>query len=240
VPKIKAVTLAAHREMQRTALLDAARALLAEGGTDALTFPALAARTGLARSSVYEYFGSRGAVVEALFAADFPVWTAQIEDAMSEAPTPQGRVEAYVRAQLELAGDPRHRALAAVSSAELGADTRDRIRASHGALADLVVSALRELGHERPETTAVLLQGLVETVVRRLDPGAGEDRRAVADTAVSFALRGVGADPVRAAAVDGGAAACTGDAGDAGGGGDAAGTGSSRIRPNPSSASGSR
>ena len=54
--------------MQRAALLDAARSLLSEGGTDALTFPALAERTGLARSSVYEYFRSRAAVVEELHA----------------------------------------------------------------------------------------------------------------------------------------------------------------------------
>ncbi|HEY3478988.1 MAG TPA: helix-turn-helix domain-containing protein, partial [Streptomyces sp.] len=48
--------MAEHRTMQRRALLDAARSLLTEGGTEALTFPALAERTGLARSSVYEYF----------------------------------------------------------------------------------------------------------------------------------------------------------------------------------------
>ena len=69
--------------MQRSALLDAARALLSEGGTDALTFPALAQRTGLARSSVYEYFRSRGAVVEELCAVDFPVWAAEVEAAIA-------------------------------------------------------------------------------------------------------------------------------------------------------------
>ena len=64
--------------MQRDALLDAARSLLSEGGTEALTFPALAERTGLARSSVYEYFKSRAAVVEELCAVDFPVWAAEV------------------------------------------------------------------------------------------------------------------------------------------------------------------
>ena len=66
--------------MQRAALLDAARSLLSEGGTDALTFPALAERTGLARSSVYEYFRSRAAVVEELCAVDFPVWAAEVAE----------------------------------------------------------------------------------------------------------------------------------------------------------------
>jgi AcrR family transcriptional regulator len=191
VPKIRAATLAAHREMQRAALLAAARALLAEGGMDALTFPALASRTGLARSSVYEYFGSRAAVVEELFAADFPVWAGRIEAAMAEADTPAARVEVYVRTQLALAGDPRHRAVTAVSAAELEPAARDRIRAAHGALVDLVVAALRELGHERPGLTAGLLQGLVDAAVRRQQLGAAEDPQAIADTAVALALRGV-------------------------------------------------
>ena len=77
--------------MQRAALLDAARSLLSEGGTEALTFPALAERTGLARSSVYEYFRSRAAVVEELCAVDFPVWAAEVEAAMERAGDARGQ-----------------------------------------------------------------------------------------------------------------------------------------------------
>lgn len=106
MPKIRAATLAEHRLRQRTALLDAARALLTEGGPEALTFPALAARTGLARSSVYEYFRSRTDVVERLCELDLPLWAAEIEAAMAAADDPLARLEAYVRGQLALAGDP--------------------------------------------------------------------------------------------------------------------------------------
>lgn len=83
--------------MQHAALLDAARELLGEGGTEALNFAALAERTGLARSSVYEYFRSRAAVVEELCAVDFPRWAAEVEAAMERADTPEAKVEAYVR-----------------------------------------------------------------------------------------------------------------------------------------------
>ncbi|OEV21328.1 TetR family transcriptional regulator, partial [Streptomyces nanshensis] len=74
-----------------------------------------------ARSSVYEYFRSRAAVVEELCAADFPVWAAEVESAMRAAPTPEGKVEAYVRRQLALVGDRRHRAVVAISAGELDA-----------------------------------------------------------------------------------------------------------------------
>jgi AcrR family transcriptional regulator len=177
--------------MQRKALLDAARTLLSEGGTEALTFPALAARTGLARSSVYEYFRSRAAVVEELCAVDFPVWAAEVEAAMRAADTPTAKVDAYVRSQLALAGERGHRAIAAISAAELDAGAREKIRAAHGGLVALIVEALGALGHSEPRLTAMLLQGVVDAAVRRIELGAAEPPEAITEEAVAMALHGV-------------------------------------------------
>ncbi|MFB7323536.1 TetR/AcrR family transcriptional regulator [Streptomyces sp. NPDC056190] len=184
--------MAEHRSMQRAALLDAARTLLSEGGTEALTFPALAERTGLARSSVYEYFRSRAAVVEELCEVDFPVWAAEVAAAMAAAAAgPAAKVEAYVRKQLELVGDRRHRAVVAISASELDAGAREEIRAAHGGLVAMIVEALGELGHEQPRLAAILLQGVVDAAVRRIELGAAEDPAAIAEAAVGMALRGV-------------------------------------------------
>ncbi|MFD3541316.1 TetR/AcrR family transcriptional regulator [Streptomyces sp. NPDC058662] len=183
--------MAEHRSMQRGALLDAARSLLSEGGTEALTFPALAERTGLARSSVYEYFKSRAAVVEELCAVDFPVWAAEIEAAMERAEAPEVKIEAYVRSQLELVGDRRHRAVVAISASELDAGAREKIRAAHGGLVAMIVEALAALGHEQPRLAAMLLQGVVDAAVRRIELGAAEDPAVVTEAAVAMALRGV-------------------------------------------------
>ncbi|MEV7416740.1 helix-turn-helix domain-containing protein [Streptomyces sp. NPDC089919] len=183
--------MAEHRTMQRGALLDAARSLLSEGGTDALTFPALAERTGLARSSVYEYFRSRAAVVEELCAVDFPVWAAEIEAAMAAADTAEAKIEAYVRRQLALVGDRRHRAVVAISASELDAGAREKIRAAHGGLVAMVVAALGALGHDQPRLAALLLQGIVDAAVRRIELGAAEDPEGITDAAVTMALRGV-------------------------------------------------
>lgn len=177
--------------MQRDALLDAARSLLSEGGTEALTFPALAERTGLARSSVYEYFRSRAAVVEELCAVDFPVWAAEVEAAMEAAPSAEAKIEAYVRSQLALVGDRRHRAVVAISAGELDTSAREKIRAAHGGLIAMVVEALAALGHHEPRLTAMLLQGVVDSAVRRIELGAAEEPDTIADAAVTMALRGV-------------------------------------------------
>lgn len=177
--------------MQRDALLEAARSLLAEGGSQALTFPALAERTGLARSSVYEYFRSRAAVVEELCATDFPVWAAEVASAMAEAGTAEQKVEAYVRRQLTLIGDRRHRAVVAISAGELDAGARERIRAAHGGLIGMVVDVLEELGHPQPRLTAMLVQGVVDAAVRRIELGVADDPAEVENTAVAVALHGV-------------------------------------------------
>jgi AcrR family transcriptional regulator len=177
--------------MQRDALLDAARSLLSEGGTEALTFPALAERTGLARSSVYEYFRSRAAVVEELCAVDFPVWAAEVEAAMAAVAEPEAKIEAYVRSQLALVGDRRHRAVVAISSGELDAGAREKIRAAHGGLVAMVVEALGALGHTEPRLSAMLLQGVVDAAVRRIELGAAEHPDSITQAAVSMALRGV-------------------------------------------------
>ncbi|MFF3254877.1 TetR/AcrR family transcriptional regulator [Actinacidiphila glaucinigra] len=183
--------MAEHRSMQRDALLDAARSLLSEGGTEALSFPALAERTGLARSSVYEYFRSRAAVVEELCAVDFPVWAAEVEAAMEAAPSAEAKIEAYVRSQLALVGDRRHRAVVAISAGELDTSAREKIRAAHGGLIAMVVEALAALGHHEPRLTAMLLQGVVDSAVRRIELGAAEEPDTIADAAVIMALRGV-------------------------------------------------
>ncbi|WP_371631714.1 TetR/AcrR family transcriptional regulator [Streptomyces sp. NBC_00341] len=187
--------MAEHRTMQRGALLDAARSLLSEGGTEALTFPALAERTGLARSSVYEYFRSRAAVVEELCTVDFPVWAAEVENAMERADTPEEKIEAYVRRQLDLVGDRRHRAVVAISASELDAGAREKIRAAHGGLIAMIVEALGDLGHQQPRLAAMLLQGSVDAAVRRIELSVVEEPAVIADTAVAMILCGVRGAP---------------------------------------------
>jgi AcrR family transcriptional regulator len=188
MPRIRAATVAEHREMQRRALLDAARDLVVEGGMAALNFPALAKATGLARSSVYEYFKSRADVVEALIAHECPAWIGEVRAAMAAEPTAERQLAAYVRRQLDLVSEPRHRALLALSGQELDGEARNRISAAHGWLLDLGVNVLKALGHPEPRLAAVLTQGAVEAGAKRIALGANPEE--VKETAVSMVLFG--------------------------------------------------
>src|SRR5687767_12356556 len=108
MPKISAATVAEHRARQRDALLSAARELLLQGGYPALSFAALAARTGLARPTVYSYFGSKDDIVVALCENELPLVATDIERAVARARTPRDRLAAFVRAQLRAAQDRRY------------------------------------------------------------------------------------------------------------------------------------
>src|SRR5688572_27616598 len=107
MPKISAATVAEHRARQHGALLDAARELILGDGYAALSFDALAKRTGLARSTVYSYFRTKDDVIVALCEAEFPLVAADIEKALRRAATPRDRIAAFIRAQLRAARQDR-------------------------------------------------------------------------------------------------------------------------------------
>ncbi|HEX2312387.1 MAG TPA: helix-turn-helix domain-containing protein, partial [Thermomonospora sp.] len=83
MPRISAPTIAEHRARQWRALLDAAGALVAEQGPQALSLAALARRVGLSRPGLYEYFPSRDDLVAALVEERLPRWTARVADAVA-------------------------------------------------------------------------------------------------------------------------------------------------------------
>ncbi|WP_346010635.1 helix-turn-helix domain-containing protein [Streptomyces sp. SID5910] len=54
--------------------MDAAEAILNEGGVESLTAGAVAARAGIARNSIYRYFGSIEDLLELVVTREFPAW----------------------------------------------------------------------------------------------------------------------------------------------------------------------
>jgi AcrR family transcriptional regulator len=209
MPKIAASTVAEHRARQRDLLVSAARDLLIGGGYPALTFSALAARTGLARPTIYTYFRSKDDLVVALCEAEFPLVAAEIQRAVERATTPRDQIAAFVRAQLRVAQQSRYRIVHALASAPLADEARQRIMALHRELVPSAVPLFVRAGHPRPALAAALLQGLINAAVTAID--AGEPPRRVIETTVQAALDGlahdVGASPAADPAVAGEASA---------------------------------
>src|SRR5699024_12451021 len=82
VPKIIGSTLAEHRQRVRTKLFAALSELMAETGFDAVSMADIAARAGVGRTSVYNHFPDKEAVLLGFIQHE----TRQYVQALSETP----------------------------------------------------------------------------------------------------------------------------------------------------------
>jgi AcrR family transcriptional regulator len=77
----------AGRDDPRARILDAARALFASRGFDAVTMSDVAEAAGVVRATVFNQFGSKGALVEAITASVLDVWAGMLERALADEKT---------------------------------------------------------------------------------------------------------------------------------------------------------
>lgn len=211
MPKISAASVADHRAQQRAALVRAAHELLEEGDAARVTFGAVADRLGLARNSVYKYFGSRQELLEAVVVEAAPRWTAPIRTAMASADTPEGRVAAFVTAQLALVRDGEHRVAQALAGDRDAAALRAGAEHAHRDILQPLVETLEELGDDSPRRTAGLLQGFVNAATKAIE--SGDDFAAVNERATRLAvaaLAGVAGTATGATGADGTVTGATG------------------------------
>ena len=180
MPRIQAPTVAEHRARQRRAILDAARAHLAEEG-HAPSLAQVGARAGLARSSVYDYFDSREDLLAAVVADVFPDWAGQVIGSMEAAGTPGEQVWAYVEANMRLFASSEQaiaRALTSVVDPTLLAEPVARF---HQSLQEPLVAALRAHGEPQPQLVADMIDSMVVRASRDVwEPEPGTTPSALA------------------------------------------------------------
>ncbi|MGW4739569.1 TetR/AcrR family transcriptional regulator [Nocardia xishanensis] len=174
MPKIQAATVAEHRAVQRRAILDAARELLAEGGTEAPGLAAVAERTGLARPSVYRYFRSREDLLEAVIADSFPRWSTSVAERMAGLDDPGARVLAYVDANLHLVAVGEHAIVRGLAAVVPGERLAEDSRILHEQLRVPLTEALVDHGADDAEAMSDLIQSIVLAASRMIESGARE------------------------------------------------------------------
>lgn len=182
MPRIKTETVAEHRELQRQAVLDSARDLLAETGT-APSLAEVGERAGLARSSMYHYARSRDDLLAAVVAEVFPTWAERIRRAVEQAATPGEKVWAYVESNVAFfSGEEQRvaRALGCVVDPEV---LRKPMQDFHKALQEPLRLALRAHGDPHPEATADIIDSMLLSAtqtIRARERVSTPDERAAA------------------------------------------------------------
>lgn len=178
MPRIEAATVAEHRVQQRRALLDAARALLAETGEEP-SMRAVGERVGLARSSVYQYFASAEELLAAVVADIFPAWAEQVLDKVAAAPTAGSRVWAYIEANVDLFASSEQAVAAALTRVVDAQVLQGPMHEFHARLQAPLHEALHDLGEPEPAVMAEHVNSLIMQASRDLDAVEPEDRAAL-------------------------------------------------------------
>ena len=189
MPKISAPTVAVHRERQRAALVNAAVSELLENGPAAVTPAAVGKRAGLARSSVYEYFGSASELMAEVAVRSFEDWAEEMAASLASSAPGVERLSAYVRHTLRMVSEGKHDIAEALQGVTFSDEQQLRFVQLHRELMNPVRDAVRELGLSQPELRAELIQGVVDAATRQVARGA--DPTVVSDYAIAL-LTGAG------------------------------------------------
>lgn len=192
MPRIDAPTIAEHRDQRRAALLAAGHELVLTGGPKAVTMTAVAARAGLSRTAVYEYFASTEDLLATVLGERMSAWTNEVQTALDGVDDPRSKIATYVRVSLELIKDGSHGLLVLLSAETLPTHVRRQLTQLHATLAAPLSSAVRDLGVPDVDLATRYVQGVVEAAARRISPGQDiHDEAAAATTFIIAGLRGL-------------------------------------------------
>ena len=170
MPRIDAPTVAEHHVMRRDAIIAAARDLLGTAGASAVTPAAVAARSGLARTSVYQYFPSTGALLAAAVEATFTDSSATLAAGVAQAGDPRARIHAYVRDALRLAARD-HGPFHQLTLSDLPPECVARVRELHDELLAPLQSGIEDFGVRDTSLVTGLVFGAISAAAQLVDHG---------------------------------------------------------------------
>lgn len=168
MPRISEATVAEHRAVRERALLNAAHEILLETG-EAPGLSQVAARAGLARTSVYQYFGSKQDLLQAMVRDIYPRWTERISAAIGAAPTEADRILAYAVANVRLVADGAHAVGSALAALAPGEELDEQATRMHREVQEPLVQTLTSLGVDSPQDVAELVNAVVHGTVMMLE-----------------------------------------------------------------------
>ncbi len=175
MPKIDAPTVAEHRELRRRQVVDNALNLLVTEGSAAVTPAAVARATGLARTSVYQYFPTAAELVAAAVEESFARASRRLTEAVGAAGCdPRSGLRAYVAAVVRVADEGHHPSILALSS-ELPPPCRARLRDLHRQVAAPLVDIVRRWGVPAPDRASALVFGVLNEATTLLARGVRAD-----------------------------------------------------------------
>jgi AcrR family transcriptional regulator len=195
MPKIQAPSLLAHRELRRQQLMAAAMELAISEGAQAITVAAVAAKAGLSRSSIYEYFSSSADLVADLVIEELDYYTVRLADAIKDATDPFEKISLWIAEGLRYVEDGRHMLVKSLNTVTTPAYRKEEIAFGHRKLIAPLREALSETGISDLQGAAAFLSSVTDAASVRIE--SGNDAGPEIQNAVTFAIAGLRALAVK-------------------------------------------
>ena len=189
MPKIVAPTIGEHRELRRGQLISAAMELALSEGVQAVTVSAVAAKAGLARTSIYEYFASSADLIADLVIEELANYTIRLSDAIKDVEDPFEKIEKWIAEGLRYVADGRHMLVKSLNTISTPEDRKEEIAFGHRRLMAPLRQALVETGIADIASASAMLQAVTDAASIRID--AGNEAELEIQAAVRFAAAGL-------------------------------------------------
>jgi AcrR family transcriptional regulator len=197
MPRVRGGSLEAHRREARTRVFDAFSRLLYERGYDAITLADIAEAAGMARTSMYNYYPSKEALLVAYTDDEMARFVDELRVELHRASDPTERLRVFVRRQLEYFAThhlPPGSALRDVLSDDAFRRIYEHARTLDEILREILSSGAADGSFDRatagdPETVPLVIACLSG---RRTGTGANGDLDESIEATARFVLRAVG------------------------------------------------
>ena len=189
MPKIETQTLAQHRDWRRSQLIEAAAAIALESGGAAITVAAVAARAGLSRTSVYEYFASSADLAADLVIDELNSFAQELKKISEAGSSPIEAIDLWIEGSLQYIADGRHLLAKALNAIDLPRNRSAAIGMAHGALLSPLRIKLEELGISDINFALTLIQSTTDGASRRIE--SGDDAELVIRSTREFCTAGL-------------------------------------------------
>ena len=189
MPKIQAPTIAAHRELRRQQLMAAAMELALAEGAQAITVAAVAAKAGLARSSIYEYFSSSADLVADLVLEELEYYRLRLGDAIKDAQDPFEKLSLWIAEGLRYVADGRHMLVKSLNTVSTPDYRKEDIALGHRKLIAPLREALLQTGILNVAQASAFISSVTDATSIRIE--SWNDAELEIRNATIFAIAGL-------------------------------------------------
>lgn len=175
--------------MRRQQLISAAMELALDQGAQAVSVAAVAAKAGLARSSIYEYFASSADLIADLVIEELDYYCMRLGEAIKDATDPFEKLELWIDEGLRYVQDGRHMLVKSLNTVATPDFRKEEIALGHRKLIAPLREALAATGIKDLASASAFISSVTDAASVRIE--AGNDAELEIRNATTFAIAGL-------------------------------------------------